>query len=117
MEWTVLLDEEFEIWLESQEAGLGREVLAHAGLLKAHGPSLGRPRVDTVEGSKFQNMKELRIQYQGDPWRVLFAFDPERKAVLLVGGNKRGDNRWYKKNVPVADERFRRHLDREEHNG
>jgi hypothetical protein len=56
-------------------------------------------------------MKELRIQYKGKPWRVLFAFDLERHAILLVGGNKGGDKRWYTKHVPIADERFRRHME------
>ena len=57
-------------------------------------------------------MKELRVQFRGDPWRILFAFDPSRKAILLVGGNKRGDKRWYKTNIPIADGRYRRHLKR-----
>jgi hypothetical protein len=66
--------------------------------------------VDTVKGSRFTNMKELRVQVGGDPWRILFAFDPQRSAILLVGGNKRGDKRWYKTFIPIADERFERHL-------
>jgi hypothetical protein len=57
-------------------------------------------------------MKELRVQFRGEPWRILFAFDPDRAAILLVGGNKRGDKRWYKKHLPIADARFRRHLER-----
>jgi hypothetical protein len=57
-------------------------------------------------------MKELRVQFRGDPWRILFAFDSKRTAVLLVGGNKRGDRRWYKTQIPIADERFKRHLKR-----
>jgi hypothetical protein len=76
------------------------------------GPNLHRPRVDTIKGSSFSNMKELRIQYQGDPWRILFAFDPARNAILLVGGNKGPNKRWYDQNIPIADRRFRRHLDR-----
>jgi len=94
MEWEVLFDEEFAAWLESLDDELEVEILAHVQLLRAFGPNLGRPRVDTIKGSKYPNMKELRIQYRGDPWRMLFAFDPERAAILLVGGNKRGDKRW-----------------------
>lgn len=75
------------------------------------GPSLGRPHVDGVKGSGFGNMKELRVQVAGKPWRILFAFDPIRGAVLLLGGDKTGDARWYKVHVPIADARFRRHLD------
>jgi hypothetical protein len=56
-------------------------------------------------------MKELRVQYKGDPWRILFAFDPVRRAILLVGGDKTGDDRWYKKNIPLADARFDKHLE------
>ena len=112
MEWDVFLDEEFDAWLDTLEEGLQDEIQAAIELLMRFGPNLQRPRVDTIKGSSFSNMKELRIQYRGDPWRILFAFDPRRNAILLVGGNKRGDKRWYDKNLPIADRRFRRHLDR-----
>jgi hypothetical protein len=56
-------------------------------------------------------MKELRIQYQGEPWRILFAFDPLRQAILLVGGNKSGNNRWYQENIPIAEQRYERYLE------
>ena len=112
MSWEVLLDDDFASWLTLLDAGVQAEILAHAGLLRDFGPQLGRPQVDHVKASTFDNMKEMRVQYRGDPWRILFAFDPERKAVPLVGGCKAGDKRWYKTNVPIADERFRRHLER-----
>jgi hypothetical protein len=112
MEWDVQLDGDFAAWLAGLEANLRTEIVAHANLLREHGPLLGRPYVDTLEDSDFANMKELRVQFRGDPWRILFAFDPRRTAILLVGGNKRGDKRWYKKHLPIADERFRRHLKR-----
>ena len=57
------------------------------------------------------NMKELRVQCKGSPWRILFAFDPDRKAILLVGGDKTGDERFYKTNIPIADARFDKHLE------
>ncbi len=57
-------------------------------------------------------MKELRVQFRGNPWRILFAFDPRRAAILLVGGCKRSDKRWYKKHIPIADERFQQHPQR-----
>ena len=114
MEWQVLSDEEFIQWLGGQTAGLRQEIAAHVSLLKQYGPMLGRPRVDSIKGSKFPNMKELRIQWKGQPWRILFAFDPKRRSILLVGGNKQGDKRWYKKNIPVADARFEKHLKRME---
>lgn len=74
-------------------------------------PSLGRPQVDTLKGSRLVNLKELRIQHRGEPWRVLFVFDPKRRAILLVGGNKQGDARWYKRAIALAEERYQRHLE------
>jgi hypothetical protein len=80
-------------------------------LLKQEGPLLGRPYVDTIQGSQYPNLKELRVQHAGEPWRILFAFDPIRQAIVLVGGNKTGDKRWYKKNIPIAEQRFAKHLE------
>jgi hypothetical protein len=112
MDREVLLDEGFAEWRNGLAEGVRVAILAHVVLLRERGPQLGRPYVDTVEGSAFAYMKELRVQYQGDPWRILFAFDPNRAAILRIGGNKRGDKRWYKTFIPIADERFRRHLER-----
>lgn len=112
MEWDVQSDEEFDAWLFGLEARVRAEIASHINLLRQFGPHLGRPHVDTVEGSAYHNMKELRVRFRGDPWRVLFAFDPTRRAILLVGGNKGGDRRWYRTNIPIADERSRRHLER-----
>jgi hypothetical protein len=112
MEWDIRFDDEFLAWFEELDEELQNEILAHIALLRERGPNLGRPYVDTVDGSEFTNMKELRVQFHGDPWRILFAFDPRRAAILLVGGCKRGDKRWYKRHIPIADERFQRHLDR-----
>ena len=111
MSWEMVLDSEFAEWLRSLAVEERREVLGTMELLRHRGPNLGRPYVDIVKGSNYQNMKELRIQIAGKPWRILFAFDPNRAAVLLVGGNKGGDSRWYKSNIPIADRRFKRHLD------
>ena len=115
MEWDVQFDEDFLLWFGGLPEALQDEIFAHARLLRVRGPQLGRPYVDTLEASEFTNMKELRVQFQGDPWRILFAFDPNRAAILLVGGNKRGDRRWYKKHLPIADARFQRHLERLNH--
>jgi hypothetical protein len=112
MEWDILFDEQFDEWFGTLEVGLQDEIWAYVELLRRRGPNLGRPRVDTVKGSAFSNMKELRIQYRGDPWRILFAFDPRRNAILLVGGNKRGKKKWYEDHIRIADERFGRHLQR-----
>jgi hypothetical protein len=110
--WDVQFDDEFKVWFDGLIEGLQDEILVNANLLRVHGPQLGRPYVDTLEGSTFTNMKELRVQFRGEPWRILFAFDPKRVAILLVGGNKQGDKRWYKKLLPIAEKRFQRHLKR-----
>lgn len=80
-------------------------------VLEEQGAALGRPYVDTTKGSTFTNMKELRVQHDGDPYRILFAFDPQRQAVLLIGGNKRGDKRWYEVNIPIADRLDKEYLE------
>jgi hypothetical protein len=87
-------------------------VIAAVELLGEHGPQLGRPLVDTVVGSRHKNMKELRPGSSGrSELRILFAFDPRRKAILLVAGDKAGNwNKWYRANILIADDRFDDHL-------
>ena len=80
------------------------------GLLEILGPNLPRPHSDSVKGSRFKNMKELRTQHAGRPYRTLYAFDPRRTAILLIGGNKSGDDGWYQKYVPLADKLYEHHL-------
>ena len=86
--------------------------MAHAKLLGEFGPNLGRPTVDGLKGSKHANMKELRFDGGGGVWRIAFAFDPKRQAILLVGGDKGGadQRRFYKRLIAVADKRFDEHL-------
>lgn len=110
MKWNVVFDPDFRLWFYEQERGFQDEAFAVMKILEESGPMLGRPRVDTLKNSVFNNMKELRIQYQGEPWRVLFVFDPKRQAILLVGGNKTGNNRWYRENIPIAEQRYERYL-------
>ncbi len=86
------------------------EIDAVVGLLEERGPNLPFPYSSGVEQSKFSHMRELRIQYKGDPYRILYAFDPRRSAILLIGGNKAGDARWYEKFVPLADKLYEEHL-------
>ncbi|MFM6091172.1 MAG: type II toxin-antitoxin system RelE/ParE family toxin [Dolichospermum sp.] len=107
----MIFDPDFRIWFYQQEQEFQNEAFAVLGILAEFGPGLGRPRVDTLQGAAFSNMKELRIQYQGEPWRILFAFDPKRQAILLVGGNKAGNKKWYKENIPIADKRYREYLE------
>lgn len=112
MAWTVLFDEAFDAEFVDLAEGLQDELLAHARLLAEFGPNLGRPTVDTLKGSRHTNMKELRFAWQGEVWRVAFAFDPRCQAILLVGGDKGGadQRRFYKHLIKVADERFDEHL-------
>jgi len=103
-----------EEWLTALDQSSYEQVVAALELLAERGPQLGRPLVDTVVGSRHRNMKELRPGSGGrSELRVLFAFDPERRAILLVAGDKAGNwRKWYTVNVPIADDRFTEHLDR-----
>lgn len=110
MRWTVILCDEFVEELPTIEPGLRNELLAELCLLEVFGPNLGRPKVDTLKGSQYANMKELRFLYRRNPYRYFFAFDPDRRAIVLTGGNKAGDKRFYERMIPVADQRFANYL-------
>jgi hypothetical protein len=112
MQWTVLLHTAFESEFAALSEVVQDELLAHAKLLETFGPQLGRPRVDTLKGSKHANMKELRFDANDGVWRVAFAFDPERRAILLIARDKAGtsEKRFYRQIIKKADERFDAHL-------
>ncbi len=112
MTWVVLLHDQFSEELFSLDKDLQDELLAHANLLAEFGPNLGRPTEDSLKASKHMNMKELRFGWCGEVWRVAFAFDPNRHAILLVGGDKVGadQRRFYKRLIAVADVRYDEHL-------
>lgn len=114
MEWTVFFHDEFDPEFEALPEAVQDGLLAHAELLQAFGPNLGRPRVDTLKGSKHANMKELRFEADDGVWRFAFAFDPNRNAVLLVGGDKSGvsEQRFYRQLIKKADSRFDAHISR-----
>lgn len=98
-----------ERWLLELDDRDFAAIMPAIDLLEERGPALGRPAVDTVAGSRHRNMKELRSF--GSHLRVLFAFDPERRAILLLSGDKRGAwRRWYRENIPIADDRYDAHL-------
>jgi hypothetical protein len=111
MAWDVEVTEEFEGWWDGLDGAEQEDVAAVVILLEAKGPSLGFPHSSKVRSSQFGQMRELRIQHRGQPYRVLYAFDPRRVALLLVGGCKRGDDRWYEKTVPLADRLLAEHLE------
>ena len=112
MTWIVLFHDAFDAEFSSLKEDLQDELLAHARLLAEFGPNLGRPTVDTLKGSRHTNMKELRFSCNGQVWRVAFAFDPQRQAILLVGGDKGGvdQRRFYKRLIILADDRYDEHL-------
>jgi len=107
--WDVETTPGFDSWFESLPQVQQNRIVAVVGLLREQGPALPRPLVDSIKGSRHKNMKELR---RGSI-RVLFAFDPDRMALLLVGGDKRNNwDRWYREAIPAADDLFDEHLRR-----
>ena len=112
MAWSVLFHDDFAVVFVDLPDAVKDELLAQAKVLETFGPALGRPRVDTLNGSKHANMKELRFNAADGVWRVAFAFDPKREGVLLVAGDKSGasEKRFYKQLIRKADERFGEHL-------
>lgn len=109
--WAVVTVEKFDEWFLSLNDLEQIDVLAAIKVLEIKGPNLGRPYVDSLKGTKkIKNLKELRIQHHGRPYRVFFAFDLIRQAVLLCGGDKTGDSSFYKTMIPVAEKEFLRHL-------
>ena len=114
MSWSVLFHEEFDAEFDGLAEDVQDNLLAAAKAVQIAGPKAGRPHVDTLQGSKHANMKELRYTaHDGrEVWRAAFAFDPARNAVVLVAGDKQGGNEklFYKRLIKVADARFDSHL-------
>jgi hypothetical protein len=109
--WEIEFTDEFEAWWNGLDEAEQDSVDVKVELLGSVGPALGRPHADQIKSSRHANMKELIIQHGGRPYRVLYAFDPRRCAMLLIGGDKTGNNRWYEEFVPVADGLFDKHLE------
>lgn len=110
MTWDVEYTDEFGRWWETLTSEEQESVSASVTLLEERGPHLGFPHTSGINGSKHGHMRELRIQHNGRPFRTLYAFDPRRSAILLIGGDKTGDDRWYLVNVPVADRLYDEHM-------
>ena len=110
MAYEVEVSNEFRDWYEplseTEQDSVGRVV----GLLEERGPALPFPYSSAIQGSSLSHMRELRIQHEGRPYRVLYAFDPQRAAYLLLGGDKTGQERWYEVNVPKAEAIYAVHL-------
>lgn len=108
--WEIEYTEAFGKWWATLTEEQQIAVTAVVGVLEERGPALTRPYADTIKASRHSNMRELRVQHAGAPIRLLYAFDPRRVAILLVGGDKSGDKRWYDVFVPIADKLYDEHL-------
>ena len=111
MAWDVEFTDEFGQWWDTLDEPLQISIDTVVRLLEAKGPQLPFPYSSAINGSRHGHMRELRVQHRGDPYRILYAFDPRRCAILLLGGNKAGDDRWYDKFVPIADALYDEHLE------
>jgi len=108
--WEVEFTNEFGQWWEGLDEDEQESVAVSVELLRVLGPNLPRPHSDTLKGSRHSNMKELRTQHHGRPIRTFYAFDPRRHAILLIGGDKTGDDRFYDRMIPLADRLYEEHL-------
>jgi hypothetical protein len=108
--WEVEFTDEFEAWWGSLSTDEQEVISAKVDLLEERGPALSRPHADVIVSSRHANMKELRGKVDERHLRVLFAFDPRRSALLLIGGDKTDNPYWYEKFVPIADDLFDKHL-------
>jgi hypothetical protein len=109
--WDVEYTDEVGVWWATLSEDEQESIDASVRLLEEKGPNLGYPHSSGIEGSRHQHMRELRVQHGGRPYRLLYAFDPRRCAILLIGGDKTGNNRWYEIHVPIADRLYDVHLE------
>jgi hypothetical protein len=108
--WEIEYTDEFGEWWETLTDEEQASIAAVVALLEDEGPQLGYPYSSGITSSRHARMRELRVQHQGRPYRVLYAFDPRRVAILLLGGDKTGNDRWDEEFVPVADRLYDAHL-------
>jgi hypothetical protein len=108
--WQIEFSDEFGEWWNGLTVEEQDSIDSSVSMLEDAGPALTRPYADTIRDSQFPNMRELRVQHEGRPYRVLYAFDPRRTGVLLIGGDKTGNPRWYREFVPKADAIYAQHL-------
>jgi len=108
--WEIETSDEFLSWYLDLTENEMESVNFSVDLLEQAGPVLGRPHVDTLKGSRIPNLKELRVQHEGKPLRILFVFDPRRIGYLILGGDKTGKDNWYDTFIPVAEKIYQRHL-------
>ncbi len=111
MRWEVEYTDEFGEWWAALSETEQESIAASVRLLEERGPLLGFPHSSAINGSRHGHMRELRTQHDGRPFRTLYAFDPRRAAILLIGGDKTGQDRWYDVYVPWADRLYDEHLE------
>lgn len=111
MSWEVEFTDEFEEWWQGLAEAVQDAIDRSVHLLEAKGPALPFPHSSDIKGSKHGNMRELRVQLGGQPYRIFYAFDPRRAAILLIGGNKTGDDNFYDRMIPIADRIYDQHLE------
>ncbi|MBI5639810.1 MAG: type II toxin-antitoxin system RelE/ParE family toxin [Nitrospirae bacterium] len=110
--WAIERTDRIARWIVELDDDVREAILKSLLILREIGPSLGRPHVDTIKGSRHKNMKELRVQSKQKLIRIFFAFDTERKAILLIGGDKRSDKQFYQRMIPIADSLFDNYLEK-----
>jgi hypothetical protein len=108
--WDVEFADEFGIWRDGLTVDEREGIVPIVRLLEKHGPSMRFPYSSGIVGSRNAHMRELRIQHEGRPYRVLYAFDPRRSEVPLIGGDKTGKGRWYEEHVPIVDRIYDEHV-------
>lgn len=106
MAYEVEYTDEFEVWWETLDEETQDSIGVVINRLQEMGPNLPFPYTSGIKGSRYPHLRELRIQHKREPYRILYAFDPRRVAVLLLGGSKKGKDRWYEENVPKADKLY-----------
>lgn len=111
MTWDVEYTDDFGEWYTGLTEAEQESIRSDVKLLEVYGPDLRFPKSSGVKGSRHDHMRELRIQHDGRPYRVLYAFDPRRVALLLIGGDKTGNDRWYNEFIPIADRLYDEHLE------
>jgi len=110
MTWIVEVTDEFSVWFVALTPPVQDDIDRIVGLLEAKGPQLPFPFSSGLSGSRHGHMRELRVQSGGEPYRIFYAFDPRRVAILLIGGCKTGDDRFYEDMIPRADELYEIYL-------
>ena len=111
MKWDIEYTDAFGDWWRTLSEAEQESVAASVQLLELRGPLLGFPHTSAVQGSRHSHMRELRTQHHGRPYRTLYAFDPRRCVILLIGGEKTGHDSWYEVHVPLADRLYDEHLE------